>query len=216
MRDQQNDSADPAESLAGLAAPERLRLRSALTEAFVSGHYRATDVELLRALADPLDFDSLFSGKEDCFLYLYEEAVAEARDAILASDRPGEPWSRRLAIAIWSLLAAIDAQPTAARLVLVEAEAATPTIFRRFFETIGSVAPFMREGRLAAEHAMPEITDAFLPGGVATLLTRHLRAGGEEPASALFQPILQLLLTYYLADSEVARVAAEQGLARPV
>ncbi len=203
-------------SLAGLAGPERLRLLGALTETFVTEQYRATDVELLRARAHPLDFDALFAGKEDCFCQLFDGFVAEARETIVASDRPEDPWPRRLAAGLWSLLSLIDARPSAARLVLVGGEAATPAIFRRFVETIEALAPFMREGRFTAEHEMPEITDTFLPGGVAALLTRHLRAGSEEPASDLYQPILRFLLTYYLADAEAACAAAGQGLARPI
>jgi AcrR family transcriptional regulator len=204
MKTQRDDSDVVAASLAELAGPEKLRLQAALTEAFIAGRYRAIDIKSLRALVEPLDFNALFAGKEDCFIQVFDQIVAETRDSILASDRPADPWSSRLATGVWTLLTRIDAQPSAAGLVLVQARFATPAIFRRFAKARESVAPFMREGRLAAGSRMPEVSDTFLPGGVAALLANHLKAANEEPVLTLYHSILRFLLPHYLADAEVA------------
>ena len=201
---QRHQLADPPTGLAALPAPDRRRVIAAATEVFVSEGYGATTREQLQRQIYPRIFDSLFAAKEDCFVQVFDHLTAQAREEIAASTATGESWPRRLATGLRTLLELVDAQPAAARLVLVEAQVATPDIYRRFFDAVKSAEPFMREGRLLADERMPALTDSVLPGGIAGALAEHLNAGREAPVASLYGELLLLLLSYFRNNPEVA------------
>jgi AcrR family transcriptional regulator len=215
MRPQRHHLANPALGLGALPAQDRLRVLTAATEVFATHGYRATTTEHLQFQFDPFAFDSLFADKEDCFLQAHEHHTARARDAIAASAPIDDSWPRRFAAGLWTLLQLIDAEPSSARLVLVEAQAATPTITRHFLETVYSAVPFMREGRLQADEKMPALVDSVLPGGVAGALAAHLIARREAPASSLYRELLRPVFAYYPDNPEVASVLATETLGEP-
>jgi len=215
MRPQRHHLADPALGLAALPAQDRLRVLTAATEVFAFDGYRATTTEHLQFEIDSFAFDSLFVDKEDCFLQAYEHFTAEAYDAIVDSAPLDESWPRRFAAGLWTLLQLIDAQPSAARLVLVEAQTTTPTITCHFLETVYSAVPFMREGRLSADESIPALVDSVLSGGIAGALAAHLIARREEPVSSLYGELLRLVFTQYRQDPELAGVLATETLGEP-
>lgn len=198
--------------LDALPARDRLRVLAATTAVFAGEGYRATTADQLQLRIYPRVFDSLFTGKEDCFLQVFDHHIARAREAIAASASNGDAWPRRLAAGLRALLELIEAEPVAARLVLVESQLATPAITRRYYETVGSVSPFMREGRPAAHGGPPSIADSVLPGGVASTLATHLSVHGEAPVSHLHGELLQLLLSPYQANPEVDRFLSGETL----
>lgn len=208
MKPKRHHPADPAPSLDALPAPERLRILGAATEVFVADGYSATTTEQLQLRIYPRLFDSHFTGKEDCFLQVFDHLTARAREAIAAAAPIEDPWPRRLAAGLRTLLELIDADPAAARLALIESQGATCTVANRFYETVDSVAAFMREGRVLAGGEIPDLFDSVLPGGVASALVAHLGAGPEAPVSGLHGDLLRVLLGYYRGSPEVAEFLA--------
>ncbi len=204
LRPQRHPLANSAPSLDAPPASERLRVLAAATEVFVAEGYAATTTEQLQIQVYPRIFDSHFTGKEDCFLQVVEHLTGRARAAIVASAPIGDPWPCRLAAGLRTLVELIDADPAAARLVLIESQRAGGTVADRFYETVDSVAPFMREGRVSAGGEIPDLFDSVLPGGVASALVAHLGAGGEAPVSGLYGDLLRVILGYYRGSPEVA------------
>lgn len=200
MRTQRNQLADPAPGLTALPARDRERVLADVTEVFATEGYGATTREQLRLCIYPLVLDSLVADKEDCFLAAFDHLTAQARYEMAASAPIDAPWPDRLAAGLRTLLDLIDANPMAARLVLVEAQVATADVTRRFFETVKSAGPFMREGRILAGEQIPVLADSVLPGGVAGTLANHASARPEEPASDLYGELLEVLLSPYGVD----------------
>lgn len=212
MRPQRHQLADPPVGLDALPARDRLRVLAVATEVFVGEGYRATTVDQLRLRIYPRLFDWLFTDKEDCFLQVFDHHIARARQAVSASAPNGDAWPRRLAAGLWALLELIDAEPAAARLVLVESQLATPAAARRYYETVSSISPFMGEGRLLADGSPPPMADSALPGGLASTLETHLSRGGEAPVSDLHGELLRVLLFQYRANPEVDRFLTSEIL----
>lgn len=212
MRAQQQQLADPAPGLTALPAPDRERALAAITETFATEGYGATTREHLQLRIHPFVFDSFFTGKEDCFLAAFDHLTAQAREEIAASAPVADSWPQRLAAGLRTLLELIVAQPLAARLVLVEAQVATPTITGRFFEGVKSAGPFMREGRILAGERIPVVADSILPGGVASILADHVSGRREEPVSGLYGELLQVLLSPYADNPDVASFDAIENL----
>jgi AcrR family transcriptional regulator len=212
MRLQRHLLSDLAPSQDALSAADRRHDLTAATEVFTTEGYAATTTDQLQLRIYPRIFDSLFTGKEDCFLQTFEHIADEARGHIVTAAQIGDTWPQRLANGLWALLQLVDEEPGPARLVLVEAQVATPAVFGRYFATIRSIAPFMREGRLLADDEMPAMADSFLPGGIASSLAQHLKAGHEAPVSSLYGELLRFLLAYYRDNPEVADYLAAQTL----
>ena len=85
------------------------------------GYQRATVAEvIIRARVSRKTFYEIFADLEDCFLAAFDDALAQA--SVLASEAyaqaPG--WRHGTRAALGRLLAAIDEQPTLARLCMLE------------------------------------------------------------------------------------------------
>jgi AcrR family transcriptional regulator len=160
--------------------PNRARILAAATELFaVQGYAASTEEKLLTACElSPADFRAHFADPEECFLAAYDHATASARRRLLASIPHRAPWPERLAAGFRTLLELIDANAAPARLVLVESQFAGAAAFGRYMATVGSLAPFMHEGRELSPYkdkeTLPSIVDSVLPGGGAFSLRCQL------------------------------------------
>lgn len=206
-----------AEDLGAQSAPaidaDRRRLLSALVEPFVTDGYRATSVErICRASGIDLRlFNHLFTSTEDCFLQAYDELLGEV-GRLLAASLPSEgTWPERLAAGLTRALELIDESPTSARLVLVEAQRATPTIAAHHLATIEQLVPFMREGRVFSASYIPPLLDSTLLFGVAYTLGLQLTEHPRQPVAGLRPELLRLLLLPYLGDKRTADFIANRA-----
>jgi hypothetical protein len=183
----------------------------AYVEVFTVCGYKRTEVADLVAAyptIDDLAFCSYFADKETCFLRAYDLLVAEAIDRIAIPTSAHGPWPARLAAGLHRLLELIDANPAAARLVLVESQFAGEAALRRYMATLKNLAAFMCGGRrcVATTEHPPPILDSVLPAGVASALRLQLLRG--EPAASLYAELLALLLQPYLGETETASALA--------
>ena len=102
---------------------------SAMLRAASELGYRSTNVQdvIERAGVSRPTFYEHFANKDDCFLAAFDTCAGRLRDQIAtAADQGGEVWRDRLRIGFGALLAFAAAEPEAARMVIVEARAATP------------------------------------------------------------------------------------------
>jgi AcrR family transcriptional regulator len=192
--------------------PARSRLLSVAIEVFAERGFHNTGVAHILA-APPLnshDFDAHFAGTEDCFLQAYDAVVGEATEKIVAAASIERCWPERLAAGLGALFDLFDEQPSAARLVFVEAPFAGEAAHARFLATVKRSAVFMRGGRAYAgpEWVVPPVVDTALPAGVAYMLRFHLTREPEESLARLYAEGLRLLLLPYLGESATANVAA--------
>ena len=175
----------------------------AFVKVFTTEGYAATTTLLLfeAAEVDRPTFDSLFADKEDCFLRTYDSLIAEALEILTASTSLHEAWPQRVASGLSALFELIEARPRSARLVLVNATEATPTIGQRHTATINCLAPIIGEGRLITDRPVPPALDWMLPSGVAYVLGSHLRGAGAGSLAELYPAMLRFLLRPYLGET---------------
>jgi AcrR family transcriptional regulator len=75
----------------GAAEAQRARIRAALAELVAKRGYNDVSVKLIseRAHVSPNTFYKHYSGKEECFLELFDLAVAEAKERVHAEQPTG-------------------------------------------------------------------------------------------------------------------------------
>jgi AcrR family transcriptional regulator len=163
----------------------------------------ATSIEAIvkAAAISSVTFYELFEGKEACFVAAFDRAV-EAALAELRRAVPGEsPWAEQIATGLRSLLAAVEAAPSRARLCLIEAQTGGPALSARFEETLDRVATKLREGRLldTAPRRLPETHEEATAGALAWMLRERLERG-DGGIEALYPRLIDIALAPYLGD----------------
>jgi AcrR family transcriptional regulator len=165
-----------------VAEHQRQRALSAAVGVFAERGYRSTTVDDLVGSAQigVGSFYSLFGGKEDCFLRLYDRIVAEARERIVAAAGDGTPWAARVRAGLRELLLIAATEPDRARIVIVEATAAGPVAERRYAETTAELTAVIREGRSvegSGGDGPPRSFEDAAVAGLAWVLHQRLAAG---------------------------------------
>lgn len=163
---------------------QRQRTLSAAVGVFAERGYRSTTVDDLvdSAQIGVGSFYSLFGGKEDCFLRLYDGIVAEARERIVAAAGEGAPWDARVRAGLRELLSIAATEPDRARIVIVEANTAGPVAQRRYAETTAELTAAVRDGRSGEGHGGDRPPRSFEDAAVAGLAwVLHQRLAAGEP-----------------------------------
>jgi len=197
-----------------IAQHQRRRLLTAAAEVFADRGYTATTVEDLVAAAEigVGSFYSLCSGKEECLLALYDEAIEQARQVIEeALSAAGETaWAEQVCIGLREILGLVAERPLDARIAIVEIQTAGADAFQRYGETLDAVAIFLALGREVAGAAkpLPQSLEQTTVSGVAWLLHRYLSLDKAQSAPDLFEDLAALILEPYLGEDEARRAIA--------
>ena len=128
-------------------AQRRGRVLAAVTDVFATRGYRATTIDDLIAASQigVGSFYALFEGKEACFLRAYDRVIDAASERIAAAlPAVDVSWPERTRVALEALLGWIAAEPLAARIVLIEAQAAGPAPLARYQATLERLASLLR------------------------------------------------------------------------
>jgi AcrR family transcriptional regulator len=194
-------------------ADQRRRILRAAGELVAKRGYNAVTVELIvkRAKVSFKTFYAQFSGKEECFLELFDTVVARGRsqiqDALVAA---GEvPWPQQVVIALEQLFATVLADPIMARACIVEAPTVGPVIVERYEGAMKALAPLIELGRQAAPEAaqLPATLEDTLAGGVLWSAYQRLIVGEVDRIEALVPEAIEFVLRPYLGEGEAARWA---------
>src|SRR5262249_5599329 len=115
---------------------QRERLLAAIAEQVAANGYRGTTItEVVKAASvSTRDFYELSDGKEDCFLAAFDVVRAHLEDLIRAAAGTADDWPHQAVAALRAALDFFAAEPALARVCLLEAVSATPTIAIRFRE----------------------------------------------------------------------------------
>lgn len=192
---------------------QRERLLAAIAEQVAADGYRATTItEVVKAASvSTRDFYELFEGKEDCFLAAFDVVRSHVEELIRAGAATAADWPHQAIAALRAVLEFFAAEQALARVCLLEAVSATPTIAIRFREAVLDAAPALAEGRaeLAEPDSMlPETEDAIL-GGIVSLATRSIIADETEKLPELLPDFVDFALGPYLGAERAAELAAE-------
>jgi AcrR family transcriptional regulator len=176
-------------------------------------------------------FYELFEDREDCFLALFDDALARAsviaRDAVIAGG--GESWRERIRVGLVALLRFVDDEPALGSLLVVGALGGGPRVLERRMVALDALRRVVDEGRLQARsgHEPPPLTAEGVVGAVLSVIHARLLDEQAAPPSAvgssrsrsssgssllsLLNPLMGMIVLPYLGHA-----AAAKELARPV
>lgn len=193
-------------------ADQRQALIAAFTRLATERGYAAVQAEEVARTGGlpPDSFAQHFASKEHCAALAYEAFIArlvrQAEEAI----EPGLDWPLQVRAAVRSALGFIAEAALPARFFAVEALAfGGPIVFDRYLATLRHLAALLRQGR---EHspepdALPEIAEAVLIGGCATLIAGTLMDEKQDALPKLEVELVTMLLTPYLGRERAEEIA---------
>jgi AcrR family transcriptional regulator len=198
-----------------LDSHQRERVIAAAIPVFAKRGYQSTTVDGLLAAGKigVGNFYSLFEGKENCFLATFDSIVDSARVRISEAVKPADGWAEEALLGLRELLTIILADQRAARVVLIEAQAAGPEATRRYEAILDDATAWLRAGRSALSNAdeLPPTFERSAIAGLAYYLQQCLFNGSAPEDEELFREISSVVLGPLLGAAELRRLQA--GLA---
>ncbi|HEX7059286.1 MAG TPA: TetR/AcrR family transcriptional regulator [Solirubrobacterales bacterium] len=192
---------------------QRERLIAGLAEAVAEHGYAGTTIAHItrHAAVSRRTFYEHFANKDECFIAAYETVMEELRERIAAGFDGAEDWPHGVCAAIAAMLAFLVAEPSLARLAMVEALAAGPIVVERYDAAIQSFVPYFREGRegrsVEATADLSPTTEEALVGGMISLISRRVLAGRGGELEDLRPGLVEFVLTPFLGSAEATAIA---------
>jgi AcrR family transcriptional regulator len=173
--------------------------------------YRSTNVQdvIEGAGVSRPTFYEHFSNKDDCFLAAFDTCAARLRERVAtAANEGGEIWRDRMRSGFNALLSFAEAEPEAARMVIVEARAATADVTIRRVALLDYFATCIDD---KVRELVPTgtthsaVTASGVVGGVESLLYARLNKNEMDDLPALLPSLMYFAVLPYeghLAASE--------------
>jgi AcrR family transcriptional regulator len=194
-----------------VAENQRERLLNGVVEAVAKHGYNATTIGKITEAAkiSRRTFYEYFPGKQECFLSAYAMVDDHVRGSMLAAADPAAPWPEQVRAKLAALLEVLSRDAAVARFYLVEPLAAGGEIAARYRDAMQMLAETIRPQSPLSEMDV-EVRDQVLMGGIATLISRRLKAGEVARLNELLPDLVELALAPYLGRDEARRVARSQ------
>lgn len=178
-----------------VSAVQRERLLAGMLRACAQLGYRELTVQdvLERAGVSRPTFYEHFGNKEDCFLAAFDAAAGRLRERVEAAAAEGERWRDRLRAGIEELLRFVEAEPDAARTLIVEARASCPAALDRRDELLDHFAASIDtqvRAELDTEASISPIAAAGVVGGVESLLYDRINREDTADLEALVPSLM--------------------------
>jgi len=161
-------------------ANQRSRLIAATIEVVAKQGYDGMTVSSVAKLAgvSKASFYEQFGGKEECFATACDFSLREAAAAVLRGEGKGGEGRERLRAGLMGLADLIIDQPDAAKLVLIDSMASTPTIRMHVCRRFGLLETLLRERLALAGERSKALTTGIVRG-----IEHHVRraVGSDRP-----------------------------------
>jgi AcrR family transcriptional regulator len=211
---------------------QRARMLSAAARVVAELGYGGMSVARVAASAgvSRRTFYEVFEDRDDCFLALFDDALARAggivHEAVVEADAISGPleWRERVRAGLTALLRFVDEEPALGSLLVVEALGGGPRVLEGRAHAIDALIEIVHEGPRAAASAgkrrqdegPPRLTAEGVVGAVLSVVHARLldsHATGRAPASlvGLLNPLMGMIVLPYLGPT-----AARRELRRPV
>lgn len=195
-----------------VAENQRERLLNGVVEAVAEHGYNETTIGRITETAkiSRRTFYEYFSGKDECFLAAYAMIDEHVRGSVMKAADPDEPWPEQVRERLSILLSVLSHDAGVARFYLVEPLTAGGELAARYREAMQLLAETVRP-RQAVSDMDVEVRDQALIGGVATLISRRLKAGEAERLNELLPDLTDLVLAPYLGREAARRFASGEA-----
>jgi AcrR family transcriptional regulator len=189
---------------------QRARLLSAAREVVGELGYPGMSVSRVTARAgvSRRTFYDLFEDREDCFLAVFQEAVAHA--GALASEAYHAErgrWRERVRAALIALLGFLDGEPGLGALTIVDALAAGPRVLEHRARVLDTLKNVLDEGRKDTKpgRAPPPLTAEGVVGAVLAVIHARLLTHQDPQLTGLVNPLMSMIVLPYLGQAAAAR-----------
>jgi AcrR family transcriptional regulator len=193
-----------------LAEHQRRRIIDLVTEVFAKRGYQGTTVDDLLATGKVgvESFYSLFEGKEACFLAAFDSTLARARSRIAEATASVEGWDEKAVLGLREALSLVFDEPYAARIVLIEAQAAGNKAMLRYEAALDCATEWLRAGRQAhpGATAVPPAFEQTAIAGLAFYLQQCLLGSAPRGVEELFAEVAPLILEPLIGTPELRRL----------
>jgi AcrR family transcriptional regulator len=198
----------PGKPTRDVRANQRGRLMAAMVELVAErGYDRATVGELVKiAGVSKASFYEQFSGKEACFLETYDAALREAARSALVGERAASEGRERLRAALKSIGGLVCSEPKAAKLVLVDGLAASPTVRAHVARRFGLLEVLVRERLASAPDGivLPHPITKGIVRGIAFAARRSILIGNPDQFMQFVDSLLDWVLAFNCTASRSA------------
>ena len=167
-----------------------------------------------RARVSRRTFYDLFEDREDCFLAVFEDALARATSLVTAGYEGGDVWREKVRGALGALLVFLDEEPGVGSLLIVDALKAGPRVLERRAGVLRELAVVLQQGgvsRVKTGKVVPALTGEWVVGAVFSVLHARLLEGSRGSLVGLLNSLMGMIVLPYQGP-----VVAQKELQRPV
>jgi AcrR family transcriptional regulator len=198
-----------------VAEVQRARLLAAAAEVVSEFGYAGMSMVRVtsRAGVSRKTFYDLFADREDCFLALFDGAVARIGVVAIAGYEREGCWREQVRAGLLSVLEFAEDEPMLAALVVVDALGAGPRVLARRARVLETLTRVVEEGRseVKAGAGPPPMTAEGVVGAVLSVLHARLLDRDGDPLVELLNPLMAMIVLPYLGQA-----AATRELAHPL
>ncbi len=226
---------------------QRARILGAMVRVVAEQGVSATTVSRVvkHASVSRRTFYELFSGCEDCFLAVFDEAVQRASriasdavaDATVTAPSPRGTWREQVRAGLGALLGFFEEEPALGRLLVVDALGAGPQVLEsraRVLETLAGIVDRGRDegkrgrGRAASpssssgssslpSSSSPPLTAEGTVGAVLAVIHARMTQSeeGRRSLTQLLNPLMGMIVLPYLGQAAAAKELARPAPKRP-
>jgi AcrR family transcriptional regulator/DNA-binding MarR family transcriptional regulator len=157
-------------------------------------------------------FYELFSDREECFLAVFDEAVARASEHVMCEYDPTARWRDRVRHSLAALLQFLDDEPGIGRLLIVESLGAGARALKRRTLVLDRLIDVVDQGRTEGKRGSSPspLTAEGIVGGVLAVIHSRLLEYRCPPLAELIGPLTSMIVRPYLGS-----VAAQREIERP-
>jgi AcrR family transcriptional regulator len=198
-----------------VAYNQRERILAAVAELVAEQGYPSLTVSKITKLArvSRRTFYEQFEDREDCFLAAFNIVVDHLHRLIDQAVEPVAGWPQKVAVGLAEILSFFVSEPQLAKIAMVDALTAGPTVAERYQEVVVGFGPFLRPGRKQhkAKGDLPDSTEDTIVGSIASVITREILAGRTAELESLHEDFVIFALTPYLGPKRAQKVAGKAG-----
>jgi AcrR family transcriptional regulator len=204
----------------GVSEVQRARMLNAAARVVSESGYSKMSVARVTggARVSRRTFYDVFQDREDCFLAIFEEALARISKCVIAAyecadrDEGGSAWCERVRAALAELLMFFDEEPNVASLLVVDALTAGPRVLELRAQVLKRLSVTLHRDGLRAGDAkdVAPLTGEGVVGGVFGVV--HTRLSQNDPAAVLelLDSLLGMIVLPYLGRAAAQR--AQRGI----